>query len=99
MSNLDDEKDKNPQGQTGSGRPATKFMERPKPGQQPRDPSKSEEDTWEKAGEEGEREGGTETMKEGQQGQGKQGKGQQGQQKGQQQQGQQKKEGQKGSSE
>jgi hypothetical protein len=66
MSNLDDEKEKKQEGQSGSGRPATKSVERPKPGQQ-KDPSKAHEGP----GEEGEAEGGTETTS-GQQGQQKQ---------------------------
>ena len=50
MSTEDDEKDEKPKRQQGSGRPATKFMERPKPGKQ--DPSKSDSPSGDIDGEE-----------------------------------------------
>ena len=48
MSTHDDEKDEKNQMHRGSGRPATKFMERPKPGKQ----SKFDEESKDIGGEE-----------------------------------------------
>src|SRR4051812_6847177 len=46
MSNRDDDKEKDSGAQSGSGRPATKFMERPKPGNS-QDPSQANEEAAE----------------------------------------------------
>src|SRR5436190_2360877 len=43
MSNRDDDKEKDSGAQSGSGRPATKFMERPKPGKS-QDPSQGSQE-------------------------------------------------------
>jgi len=44
MSTEDDEKDEKHKRPQGSGRPATKFMERPKPGKKPDSPSGGTDD-------------------------------------------------------